>query len=305
MQIAQLRYFVEICRQENVTRAAEYLHIAQPSLSIAIRNLEEELGIELFYRRKGRLQLTREGKTFLSKAMDIIGRFDALDADMRELRSQKKRLKIGVSMFSAYVYRTLFSDFMKTYPDIAPELCEYSANEVEELLLNDKLDIGICMLTERTGDQFHFAELQRPRVGACVRSDHPLAGRERISVEDLRGQPLVMARDDSFHTTAMIMERFRQANIIPRILLKTGQLVTSIRYVLEQGAVSFDTDIFVKGVPGLAWIPLDPPLAMPIGMIWRRGHYLGSSASLFAEFVSKYQKEASAREHTLLLPRAE
>lgn len=294
MQISQLRYFIEICRQENVTRAAEQLHIAQPSLSIAIRKLEEELGIKLFYRDKGRLHLTKEGQYFLTHATDLVGRFDALESDMLELQKHEKRLKVGVSMISAYLYRQLFWEFSSRYPELRLELRECSANELEQLLLDDQLDLGIGMLTERTGDRFHSIPLDQVPVVFCVRADHPLAKLDKITVEDLRDQEIIMAPDDSHHTAEQMMERFRRAGIVPRVRLWTVQFLTSTRYVLEHGIGSIEVEEFAKSVPEMVRIPFDPPLLIPLGLFWRHGYYLRSNALRFLEFVSEYYKEPSA-----------
>ncbi|MBS6953554.1 MAG: LysR family transcriptional regulator [Enterocloster asparagiformis] len=290
MSISQLKYFIEISKHGSITEASRQLHIAQPTISIAIRNLEEELGVKLFYRRKGHIQLTDEGRHFLEGATKILGDIDQLEADMIELSNKRKNLKIGASMTASYMFRDAFDQFTKSNPDIKLEICEYNSTEMEKLILDDELDIGIGMITERTSDRFSSTEIASGSIVFCINRDSPLAQYEKITVEDLKNQPLILARNDIYHTGEIVLERFHKANIVPEIRLWTPQFVTSSRYVIEQGLGSFEVKIFAEAVPEIACIPLDPPIVLKIGLIWKKGLYLGSTVLKFINFISRNQK---------------
>lgn len=286
MQITQLKYFVEVSKWSSITEASRHLHIAQPTISIAIKNLEEELGVRLLYRRKGHIQLTDEGRFFLNGAARILADMDKLEADMIEFSEQRKILKVGVSMTAAYLFRELFDRFMKENPEIKLEICEYNSNEMEELILDDELDIGIGMITERTADQFHSMIMAEDSVVFCIQKDHPLAQKEQIRVEELKNQPLILARNDIYHTGKMIMERFYQANIVPEIRLWTPQFITSSRYVIEQNLGSFEVKMLAEMIPEIACVPLEPPIDLKIGLIWKKGSYLRSTTLKFINYAS-------------------
>ena len=287
MTVAQMRYFSEICRQGNITRAAESLHIAQPSLSIAIKNLEKQVGCELFFRRYGRLVLTQEGEYFQHKCNEILRMIDDLNLDMLDRSSYKKTLRIGASTFAAYKYRQPLIEFMQRNPNVQVEAFEFDSAETEKMLLDDELDVGIGTVTEMMYSKFDIIDLECAPVVFCVRGRHPLAGLPVVRAADLDNQPIVMARSDSVHAGSLIMEGFAQAGVAPRIVLRTSQFATSSQYVLDFDVGSFEFEEFAKSVPGIVRIPLDPPIVLKIGLFWRKGASLRSSATRFLKYMAK------------------
>lgn len=125
MKLYQLRYFTAVCRYGYVTRAAEELHVTQPSVSSAIKELEDEFSVNLFHRINNRLSPTKEGLYFLDQATKILELADSTTSMMEELGSRKKQIKIGIPpMIGTFLFPKLFTAFRKKYPNIDLELVE-------------------------------------------------------------------------------------------------------------------------------------------------------------------------------------
>ena len=291
MKLSQMEYFQEVCRCGNVTRAAENLHISQPSISIAIRELEEQFGVSLFYRRNKRLILTKEGEFFLEKAEEILNRTKSLERRMRELGNQSSHVRIGVSpMISVFLFTRMFNQFHALHPNIRLEMCEYGSLESERLLLDDLLDLAMVILHERTGDHFHSLQILETPLVYCVRPSHPLADLPKVSIPMLKDEQIIMMKSSSYQTGVVINRRFEEAGLKPNVLLHSSQLYISKQYIMEQGAGAFLMGELVKKEPDLVGIPVDPPIDLKIGLIWKKGKYLYSDASRFIEFATRYKQ---------------
>ena len=290
MKLIQLEYFREVCRCGSVTRAAEHLRVSQPSVSMAIRELEEQFGVSLFYRRNRRLILTKEGEFFLERAEELLDRADALERQMKELGSESDPVKIGVSpMISVFLFSRMFNEFHALHPDTRLELCEYGSLESERLLLEDRLDMAMVILHDRTGDHFHSLEILKTPLVYCVRPGHPMAGLSKVSIPMLKDEQLILMKSSSYQTGAVIDRRFQEAGLRPKVLLHSSQLYISKQYILEQGAGAFLMEEMVRLEPELVGIPLDPPIELRVGLIWKKGKYLDSGASKFLEFATQYR----------------
>ena len=112
MKLYQLRYFSAVCSCGHVTKAAEELHVSQPSVSNAIKELEDEFGVNLFHRINNRLTPTQEGLTFLDRAVKILELADDTQSLMTEMGSRKRQVKVGVPpMIGTFLLPKLFKDF--------------------------------------------------------------------------------------------------------------------------------------------------------------------------------------------------
>ncbi|MCD8097829.1 MAG: LysR family transcriptional regulator [Lachnospiraceae bacterium] len=146
MTIIQLQYFNEICKQKNMTKAARALHVSQPSLSNALRSLEEELGVQLFYRVKKRLLLTREGEFFLQESGRILADLDRLYQQMKDLGNKHNLIRIGIPpMIGTLIFPQILIWFKRKYPDIKIEVNEIGSISSRELLMNESLDLAIIV----------------------------------------------------------------------------------------------------------------------------------------------------------------
>ena len=140
MTMIQLRYFTTVCRCKSVTQAAKELHVSQPSVSNSIRALEDELGIQLFYRIKLQMFLTQEGEIFLEKAVKILRDVDQLTQQMKDLRGTRKMVRVGISpMVSAMYFPEILLPFREAYMIVGRlvNMCIKTGDTLDTLTLKD------------------------------------------------------------------------------------------------------------------------------------------------------------------------
>ena len=148
MTLNQLRYFCTASRCHSITKAAEELYVTQPTVSMAIRDLEVEFGITLFYRKGNQLILTVEGETLYEKATYILQYCSELQADCFGLSKVKPPLRIGIPpMLSTVFFPELLDAFLKKFPDVPVVLEEYGSVRACNLVQNDTLDLALVSIT--------------------------------------------------------------------------------------------------------------------------------------------------------------
>ncbi len=145
MDVRQLRFFVEIVRHSNFTKAAEQLHIAQPAVSMAIKKLEEELDLVLFNRQEKRISLTAEGEIFLRHAQRILEQVKAAETEMAELHGlEKGEVRVGIPpMLSAYFFPTIIRDFVRRFPNLHLSVLGEGAWRIQQMIGDGELDMGV------------------------------------------------------------------------------------------------------------------------------------------------------------------
>lgn len=287
MTITQMRYFLEVCRQETVTRAAESLHISQPSISNAIRELEKEFGVDLFHRVKLRLSLTREGEFFQIHASKLLAELDKLYGNMLDMGNKRNRITLGVPpMIGTILFPSIFEGFHELYPDIELEMVEHGSIKIQEMVLSEDLEIAIAVADIKKDVEFQILPLIRTTLFFSVHRSHPFAGKESVSLEELDGEPIIQFREDSFQTI-LLNERFQQLGVHPKVLLASGQLYTIKRMIAGGLAGAFLFREVVAQDPDIVGIPLTTPIDMDICLIWKKGRQIFSDTIKFVRFVQQ------------------
>lgn len=190
MDIRYLKYFLVIAKHQNITRASEELHIAQPALSVYLSRMEQQLGMPLFDRKNKRLVINECGLAVLEHARQIVESYDGLLEAVALCRERQETcLKIGVSDLG-FLQGTL-AEFFQRYPQFRSDirLC-YASDEAE--LLNRPYDVIIAPLPLRTGT-CETIPLYRKELLVAVPENHPYYDRPSIAMEELNGQHLCLS----------------------------------------------------------------------------------------------------------------
>ena len=178
MEIRQLEYFYAISNTGSFTRAAENLHVAQPSITKAIHQLEAELGILLFDRSQKKNALTAEGRAFYIRAEKILREMNEAVAEMNDFRNLNKgTIKMAIPpMIGAYLFPNIFIGFRQKFPSLELLVFEEGSLAARAMLEQEELDLGLVILPE-----FSTVLQTRPMVQEeimlCVNPEHPLAGK--------------------------------------------------------------------------------------------------------------------------------
>ena len=192
MEIRTLRYFLAVAREENMSRAAELLHVTQPTLSKALKSLEEELGKKLFTRHSFSIALTEEGVLLRDRAEDLVSMVDKIEQEflsLDDITGGELYFGLAESWQIRYLAREI-RKFKKVYPDLRYHITSGDTEQVTEKLDKGLLDFAAIF---EIPDVRKYNYIQFPEAdyfGAVVPADSELAKKERITAEDLAGFPL-------------------------------------------------------------------------------------------------------------------
>lgn len=187
MDIRVLRYFLAVAREESISRAADALHITQPTLSRQMMLLEDELGVQLF-NRTNKITLTEAGVHLKLRAMEIDSLMDMLERDFSAQSDIMGRLAIGSGIYSASneVFRAL-QGFSRQYPKVTYELHTASADKLKTMMDKGLLDFAIMQEPIDVSRYEYFRLRIRDKWGILLSASHPLAAKDSISVQELNG----------------------------------------------------------------------------------------------------------------------
>lgn len=285
MDFRQLEYFRMVCRLNNMTRAAERLHVAQPAISVAIQKLEEELGVLLFERSQKQFTLTAEGWVFLERAEELLNRAQDTILEMHEYRELKRgSLKLGVPpMIGSILFPHIFAGFTQLYPSIQLNVIEEGSLAVRKLLEQDEVDLGIIIVSDAS-PLLSVQAITEGEILLCVSPDHPFAEIETIELEKLQHEPFILLKEDTYHRQ-IIMRECRKHGFEPNVLLSSSQIETIRGLVAKGVGVSFLLDAIARKDNQIHCLHLADPIHITIGLAWKKDRYLSKAAQSFIDFM--------------------
>lgn len=285
MDVRVLRYFLAVVREENITRAAESLHMAQPSLSKQLMELEQELGKQLLVRGKRKITLTEEGVLLRKRAEEIVALVDKTEDELRagnEVLSGEVTIggKIPPSLLQAA------AALRQQCPDVRFQFYSSDAIDVTERLEHGSLDFVTLLPPTDPVKYESILLLDRSYWGLLVRADSPLAGQTGLCREELQAQPLIIHRRAGLQRVLAQWaqtepERLNIAATYNVINGSTAQLVES-----GLGALLVTRDLLEPELPsGVRFLPLDPPLETQYALVWKRHAVLSKAAERFLQLL--------------------
>jgi DNA-binding transcriptional LysR family regulator len=289
MELRQLEYFQLVCQFSSITKAAGHLHVAQPSISIAIQKLEEELGVTLFERKQRQITITSDGFLFLQRVNDILSRVQDSVAEMRDRTPlQRGTVKIGVPpMVGAVLFPPIFARFCKIYPDIQLIATERGTLSILPQLEQGRLDVGIITLPNVSGD-IEILPLTTTQFLVCMQEGHPLSRFSAIPFGGLADQPFILFNEDT-RSRQLILLECKKHHFTPRIIFSSSQIETIIDLVSQGVGISFFLEAIAQKHPSLLSRPLANPFHMDIALAWNKNKYLSNASKTFIDFVSNLQ----------------
>ncbi len=290
MELRQLEYFQMASRLRNITRAAERLRVSQPNITVAIKKLESELGIQLFDRSQKQLSLTPEGAVFLNRIDLALRNIQDAVLEVNDYKQlQKGTIKIGIPpMMGAYLFPKIFSSFRKRYSSLDIYLYEEGSMTIREQLERDELDFGIIIISNAS-TSLQLLPMSKNQIMACVTESSPLATRENLSLRDIAASDIIMQKDGSF-LRQTILQEMKDADISPNIVLESNQVVTIKGLVSRGVGIAFLLDIVLEDFPGIRAVPLENPLFVDVGLAWKKDRYISKAAQSFIDFCKDILK---------------
>lgn len=282
MELRILRYFLEIAREQNMTRAAERLHISQPSLSKEIKKLEEELGHRLFVRTNKNMHLTDEGMLLRRRAEDIVEMADKTVSEFSMLDSIKGgEIRIGCaeSRLISYLARSVKS-FREMYPDFVFHIFSGDTAPVTERLDRGVLDLALIVEPPNLS-KYNFIEIPgSDRWGVVMKRDDPLAERKEVTFSDLYGLSLFCSEQ----SIRADVPRWCGDDADKLNFAGTFNLSYNGSVFVKEGLgylLTFDGLIDTSEGSGLCFRPITPPLETKMFAIWKKYQIFSPIAELF------------------------
>lgn len=284
MELRQLEYFQMASRLKNITRAAQRLRVSQPNITVAIKKLEAELGVQLFDRSQKQLTLTPEGKVFLKRIELALRNIQDAVLEINDYKQlQKGTIKIGIPpMMGAYLFPKVFSDFRHIHPHLDIFLYEEGSLTIREKLENDELDFGIIIVPETTPN-LNVLKMTRNQLMVCVSQKSPLAASKAITPKDIAESDLIMMKEGSY-LREIVQGKLSALKISPHTVLESGQIVTIKGLVEHQVGIAFLLDFICENSPNIKAVPFYEPIFVDIGLAWKKDKYVSKAAQAFIDF---------------------
>ncbi|MFP5114581.1 LysR family transcriptional regulator [Bacillaceae bacterium C204] len=295
MELLQLQYFQTVARLEHMTKAAEELQIAQPSLSKTIARLEEDLGVPLFDRKNRQLRLNDYGKLFLDRVNRI---FLELNEGKREIeeRAHQGQTQITLAVSIPRVLPELLSSFLKYFPDVKFQQVLASTSLMKSQL--EKAEIDFCISSVPIeGTEIIWEPLMTEEIYLIVPPEHELSSKENIYLSEVKNEPFI-SMNTGFGFRNLTDEFCREAGFVPSIAFEGD----------EPGVIG---DLVRKGL-GIAFIPeiswfhhtnpfpnklriIEPKCQRTIGLGWSKRRYLTEAGQQFRQYVIEYFSEKAKK----------
>lgn len=274
MTFTQLKYFQIICKHHNITRASAELHVSQPSLSNAMKELEEEFGVTLFHRRSRGLELTPEGHYFLEEATKLLSQADQLAAHMKEMGTANHTVTLGLpAMSGSLVFADLLQALYASSPTTHVQVSESGSLANRQKVLEHTLDAAIITRNKPLSSAYGHVVLRHVNICLYVSANHALAGRHAVSLHELDGMPLALLPDDTFLNDC-IHQHFREMNLTLNTVVHTNQLTTIQQLVANNTVATFLLDNVLEESDDIVKISVPDLPPTEIDMIWKAGRQL-------------------------------
>ena len=290
MDLRVLRYFLEVAREENITAAAEALHITQPTLSKQLMDLEDEIGKKLFIRGKRRITLTEDGILLRKRAGEII---ELVEKTESELKKSDEIIVGDVYIGAAETdamkdIAKICTHLQKKYPHIHYHLFSGNSEDVIEKLDKGLIDFGI-LFEPSDIKKYNYIKLPAYNIwGLLMRKDSPLATLNDITPDALLNIPLICSKQalDNNELAGWFGYNIEKLNIVA-----TYNLIYNAAFFVEEGfgsALTLDKLVHMSEENNLCFKPLTPTLKTNLVMVWKK-YQVFSKAS--QTFLNELQKE--------------
>ena len=290
MELRVLRYFQMVAREENITRAAQLLHVTQPTLSRQLMQLEDELGTKLFKRKNHSIFLTEDGMRLKKRCKDILELADQIDRKFagKQDGGISGKITIGSAETKSIAdIAKVMEKFQEDNPLVQYEIYTANADDVKEKIENGTVDVGV--LSEPVDiSKFNFIRMnKKERWGILTRNDSDLAGKEYIEPKDLTGIPLIMVKRELVKNElgSWFGEYFDGLDIAAEYNLLNNAAILAQNNI--GSVLCFDVG---ADYDNLKFIPLNPEVKTGFVLVWRKNQTLPEAVSEFIKKMKIYIK---------------
>lgn len=282
MELRVLQYFLTVAREQSVSGAAEYLHLTQPTLSRQLKDLEEELGKQLFIRGNRKITLTDEGMILRKRAEEILKLVQKTEHEITlNDKSVAGDIHIGAGETDAIrILAKATKQLQEKHPKICINISSGDATDVTEDLDKGLIDFGI-LFEQKDLSKYNYLKIPpKDTWGVLMRKDAPLAQKSSILPEDLWDKPLIISRQ---HRESSALAMWLGKNEAELNIVATYSLLYNGSILVDEGigyAITLDKIINTQG-SDLCFKPLTPTLQAGLCIVWKKYQKLSKAAELF------------------------
>ena len=285
MELRVLKYFIAVAREESMTRAADILHVTQPTLSKQIKDLEDEIGKKLFNRTNYAIKLTAEGEILYKRALDIV---NLANDTVEELKAMTEatggNVNIGAAETDSIKYLArIIKQLQQECAGVIVSIYSGDSESVEYKLDKGHLDFAL-VVRDFDLNKYNFIELPyKDTFGLICRSDNPLCKKKKITFDDMINEPIIVSRQSLAHD----LRKWAGERVDELTIAATGDIPFNLSLLVKEGIGSllcFDKIINTTETSNLRYIPLDPPMLSPLYIIWKKNAELTPPARKLMEW---------------------
>ncbi len=289
MEIRVLKYFLSVAREGSITRAANSLHLTQPTLTRQLQDLERELKQKLFIRGKQHITLTPEGLILQKRAQEIVDMVEKTQAEFQSITDTVSGdIYIGCGETDSMKYiAEIFKEIQQKYPAVKFHIQSGDAEDVTEKL--DKGLLDFCLLIQPINlDKYDHISLPSKDIwGVIMRKDSELAQKSRVELEDLKNLPIINSRQalkkylQKNEFSNWFQGEFENLNTVG-----TSNLVYNAAIMVKAGlgyAITLDKLVNTSDESELCFRPLYPKLESGLDIVWKKHQVFSPAAKLFLD----------------------
>lgn len=293
MNAKDLKWFQEVCRCKSMTKAAANLYISPQGLSKGIKNLEYELGVDLFVRTPNGVEITKYGMYLHEKSAVLLQELNQLAVELERMKQMENGF---LRLCSAYgILRILSPDFIhqfeETYPGMGIDYMEYPDCHVDDEMERGNFDVGFHIEGTKM-DGFCSVPMFCSPISLLVYEEHPLAKRDFVKVEELDGEPMII-ESRVFQIHRMFRKLCESKGVKPNIIFNTSGFSLCHKLCLQKKGLSIVVDRISQDMDHaqLRKIPFETPLQWSAAMIYKKEFRKNSLIRTFHEYTLDYLKK--------------
>ncbi|HBU82567.1 MAG TPA: LysR family transcriptional regulator [Paenibacillus sp.] len=289
MDIRVFKYFLTVANVGNITKAAEILHITQPTLSRQLMDLEEELGTRLFIRGKRQITLTNSGLLFQQRVKEIVFLLDKTERDLVEQNDMIGGI-VSVGCVESTVSRALpelLEEFSNQHPRVQYELYSADGDDIREKLDRGNIDIGILLEPIETAKYDYIRLPHQEKWGVLMRRDDPLAQKKYIRIQDILSLPLIIPRRTIVQNEITSWLGVENDSLC---IYASHNLLTNAMLLVERKlgyAICVSGAYTIRESNSTCFVPFEPERITTHVIAWKKNKIFSSATAHFIQFIKE------------------
>lgn len=284
MNFRILNYFLTVAKEQNITKAAELLHITQPTLSRQLAQLEDELGVQLFQRSSHKLILTEAGNMLLHRGKDILELVEKTELELKDTNQQLNgNICIGAGeLHSVKLLSYIISAFRQQHPQVAFDLITNTADVVKEKMEKGLIDIALLVEPIDMVNYNFLIFPEKETLGVYMRKDMELADKENIAAEDLQGKEILLP--SRLQVRSQILN-WLSGSLSKINIVGTSNLLCNTKILVEHNGLYAIAVYAPLDNDNICFKPLTPSLDSSVFLAWRRNVQISPTVQSFLQFT--------------------